>query len=145
MRLLRLDEGQQDLPSTPAPTFVSIDLEVSGRDRISFLRQGLVPHVRELGIAILDTRGIFTPEAWPSSRTSEIETHQFSTSQASSDFQDCDVTDFAECRFAETFRISQDQVAPTLNRYLRLQNDASYSNPSTLEKSSSLDTHPKQI
>lgn len=134
MRLLRLVGEQQDLPSTLDPIFVSIDLEVSRREPTAFLRQGSMPHIKELGIAILDTRRIFTPEVWLSSRTREIETHQFSTSQASSDFQDCDITDFVECVFAETFRISQDQVAPTLNYYLQLQDDASDVNTSRLRQ-----------
>ena len=56
-----------------------------------------------LGIAILNTQRIFTPEVWPSSQTRQINTYQFSTSQASTDFQDCDFTDFVECGFAETF------------------------------------------
>ena len=123
MRLLRLSEEQQS--STLAPVLVSIDLEVSRRERDAFLSQGSMPHIRELGIAILDTQRIFTPEVWPSSQTRQIETHQFSTSHASSDFHDCDCTDFVECGFAETFRISQDQVASTLNYYLQLQDEAS--------------------
>lgn len=131
MRLLRLSGGQQ--PSTPAPIFVSIDLEVSRRERTAFRCQGSIPHIKELGIAILNTQRIFTPEVWPS-QTRQIETYQFSTSQASSDFQDCDFTNFAECGFAETFRISQDQVAPTLNHYLQLQQDALDVNSSRLEQ-----------
>lgn len=124
MRLLRLNEQHQDSSPASDPVFVSIDLEVSRRERTAFLRQGSVPHIKELGIAILDTRRLFAQEGRPTSVTRGIETHQFSTSRASSDFEDCDVTDFVECVFAETFRISQDQVAPTVNRYLRQQVDA---------------------
>jgi hypothetical protein len=124
MRLLKLIDEPQDLPPPPTAIFVSIDLEVSRHERAAFLRNGSVPRVKELGIATLDTRHIFAPVT-KATQTTFIETHQFSTSQASSDYEDCDFSDFSECSFAETFRISQDQVASTLNRYLRVKDDMS--------------------
>jgi hypothetical protein len=117
LHLLRLVDRQQYLNSSPVPIFVSLDLEVLRNDRSAFFRDGSVPYIKELGIAILDTRRIFTPEAWPPLGMRQIDSHQFSMYHASSDFQDCDFTDFRECVFAETFLISQDQVVSTLDSY----------------------------
>lgn len=39
--------------------------------------------------------------------------------------EDCDVTDFRECVFAETIRIQQDDLVSTINRCLRVQGTTS--------------------
>lgn len=96
--------------------FVSLDLEVSRSERNkSRNNKAYRPFVRELGIASLDTRDIFTDEKIPSELGSQplIRTRQWSTFNASKDFEKCDVTDFRECVFAETFQLGQDQVAPS--------------------------------
>jgi hypothetical protein len=54
-----------------------------------------------------------------------ILTQQFSASNASKDFLDCDVTDFRECVFAEAFLLPQNQVAATVTKYLRIRDDGS--------------------
>lgn len=120
LRILGLQTGHENLPLLLRITLlVSIDLEVSRHERHSVRCSGSNPSIRELGIAILDTRQIFMPAPWPPQGSRLIETHQFSTTQASADFEDCDVTDFKECGFVETFCVSQDQIVSTLNRCIR--------------------------
>jgi len=106
--------------------FVSIDLEVSREER----SKAGVPLVREFGIATLDTRHLRCP-ASPSVAIKPILTQQFSTSHAFKDFLDCDVTDFKECVFAETFFVSQIDLPTTITTCLQIQDDISC-NPHTL-------------
>lgn len=92
---------------------------------------GKPPHVKELGIATLDTRDIFCRNA-PAYRTERlIRTQQFSTSNASKDFEHCDITDFQECVFAETFLVSQQAVPAVIKSCLQLQDTRS---PGALRK-----------
>ncbi|KAI0125752.1 hypothetical protein BJ170DRAFT_446019 [Xylariales sp. AK1849] len=86
IRLLRLSE--EDIHSPPDVIFVSIDLEVSRQERAAILKdENHIPHVKELGIACLDTRLIFPLENSPGltsdADTRFISTNQFSTSNAS--------------------------------------------------------------
>lgn len=129
-RVLRLSD--EHLPSTQDAIFVSIDLEVSRQERTAALRdKSYVPHVKELCIACLDTRNVFAvnnPSCEDSrlglnctTETHSITTHQFSTSHSSKDFEDCDITDFKECVFADTFHVHQHDPAATIIRYLRIQ------------------------
>lgn len=68
------------------------------------------PLIKEVGIATLDTRLLFFV-ASKASTEGLIETSQFSTSNASKGFGDCDMTDFQECLFAETYLVSQVDIA----------------------------------
>ena len=131
-RVLRLSD--EHLPFTQDVIFVSIDLEVSRHERSAALYdKSYIPHVKELGIACLDTRHVFAvknpscedPRLEGSSsgdasglnctrETHSITTHQFSMSHSSKDFEDCDITNFKECVFAETFHVA------TIIRYLRI-------------------------
>lgn len=94
--------------------------------------------MKELGIACLDTRYVFAiknpfcarlegSSSWDASglnctpETHSITTHQFSTSHSSKDLEDCDITDFKECVFAETFHVHPRDLAATIIRYLRIQ------------------------
>ncbi|KAG7148203.1 hypothetical protein HYQ46_002931 [Verticillium longisporum] len=54
-------------------------------------------------------------------RKRQIRTHQYSTLNASKDFEDCDVTDFQECEFAETVRIAAEQVIHVITNAVRIQ------------------------
>ncbi|KAI1085587.1 hypothetical protein F5B20DRAFT_8053 [Whalleya microplaca] len=123
--LLRL--SGMDIGLSQDVIFVSIDLEVSRQERAAVLNnKSHIPHVKELGIACFDTRLIFTLENPPPGLASNagtrlISTTQFSTSNASKDFEDCDFTDFQECVFAETFRINQRDLAATTKRHLQFK------------------------
>lgn len=127
MRLLRLVEDQQQPSSLPLDViFVSLDLEVSWGEKGAMWNNTAHPlHVKELGIATLDTRCIFARKTGASQQTRAIETRQYSTSHASKDFEDCDITDFQECLFVETMRIEQDDTVPIINRSLRVQDTTS--------------------
>jgi hypothetical protein len=120
LQALRLRPLHEDWPLWPKITLlVSIDLEVSGRERRSYRTRRSLPFIRELGIATLDTRHIFMPATWSPPGSRLIETHQFSTTQASSDFEDCDVSDFRECEFAETFCLAQNEIVLALDHFIR--------------------------
>ena len=110
----------QDFNSSSDIVFVSIDLEVSRQERP---KPG-APLVKEFGIATLDTR-MLRCLGWPFAATKSLSTLQFSTSHASKDFLDCDVTDFNECVFAETFFVSQADLPATVTKSLRIQDDTS--------------------
>lgn len=143
-RVLRLSD--EHLRSTQDAIFVSIDLEVSRHERSAASNdKSYIPHVKELGIACLDTRHVFAVEN-PScedsrltgsssgdvsglnctTETHSISTNQFSTSHSSKDFEDCDITNFKECVFAETFHVHQRDLAATIIRYLRIQDSAHF-------------------
>ncbi|KAM0321410.1 hypothetical protein ACHAQA_010126 [Verticillium albo-atrum] len=77
------------------------------------------PHIKELGLAILDSRRIFSPS--PQAPSPLIKTHQFSTSHSSKEFEDCDWTDFNECVFTETFLIAQEELGSTVISLLQIQ------------------------
>lgn len=116
IRLLRLSD--EDMRSPRDVIFVSIDLEVSRQERGSILnKDSHIPHIKELGAACLDSRLIFPLENLPgltsNAGTRFTSTNQFSTSNASKDFQDCDFTEFQECAFAETFRINYHDLTAT--------------------------------
>lgn len=98
--------------------FISIDLEVSRQER----SKAGVPLVKEFGIATLDTRRL-SCLASPSVATGSISTQQFSTSHASKDFLDCDVTDFKECVFADTSFVPQRHLATAITKSLRIQDE----------------------
>ncbi|KIM96022.1 hypothetical protein OIDMADRAFT_59109 [Oidiodendron maius Zn] len=100
--------------------FVSIDLEVSRRER----GKPGAPLVKELGIATLDTRHLKSLVS-PFTATKSISTQQFSTSHASRDFLDCDVTDFKECVFAETLFTEQRDLPTTISKCLCIQDESS--------------------
>jgi hypothetical protein len=100
--------------------FISIDLEVSRREKG---KPGALI-VKEFGIATLDTRYLKSP-ASPFAVTKFILTQQFSTTHASQDFLDCDVTDFKECVFAETLFVSQKDLPTTIAKCLCIQDDSS--------------------
>ena len=108
--------------------FLSIDLEVS-RQEISKPGATLI---KAFGIATLDTRHLRCLK-WPFLSTKLISAFQFSTSNASKDFLDCDFTDFKECVFAETVFVSQTDVPTTITEPLRIQDDTS-PDPRTLRK-----------
>lgn len=138
-RILGLSD--EHLYSTQDAIFVSIDLEVSRQERSAALNdKSYIPHVKELGIACLDTRHVFAVKSSScedsrlegsssgeflglncNTETRSITTNQFSTSHSSKDFEDCDITNFQECVFAETFHIHQRDLAATITQYLRIQ------------------------
>jgi len=103
--------------------FVSIDLEISRSEREAARNARRPPHIKEFGIASLDTRDIFCSDAPRPGRL--IKTRQFSTSNASKDFENCDTTDFQECVFAETFLVSQQTIAATIKSCLCIQDNRS--------------------
>lgn len=100
--------------------FISIDLEVSRQER----RKTGIPSVKQFGIATLDTRHLKSQTSL-SAPSKIISTLQFSTSHASKDFVDCDVTDFKECVFVETFLVSQLDLAATVTKYLCIKDTKS--------------------
>ena len=100
--------------------FVSIDLEVSRRER----GKPGAPLVKELGIATLNTQHLKSIIS-PFTTTKSISTQQFSTSHASRDFLDCDVTDFNECVFAETLFIEQRDLSTAVSKCLCIQDESS--------------------
>lgn len=100
--------------------FVSIDLEVSRSER----GKPGTPLVKELGIATLDTRHLKSLVS-SFTVTKSISTQQFSTSHASRDFLDCDVTDFKECVFAETFFTEQRDLPTIISKCLCIQDESS--------------------
>lgn len=139
-RLLRLSDSHSTFPQDAI--IVSVDLEASGgkRDTLRVNRK-LVKGVREVGFALLDTRSIFpsSPDSQPTlppieianeentKSTSQqhplISTQQFSTSHASEDFEDCDVTDFRECIFTKTRYVAREDLVDTITRCLQFQED----------------------
>ena len=122
MRLLRLHRNQQPLSKLGDVIFVSIDFEVSESERVASGGDKVYkPHIKELGIATLDSRHIFTPQDRPSQRKPGIVTRQYSTGNASKDLEVCDVTNFQKCIFAETIRIQQKSIIPTVKRCLQVQ------------------------
>ncbi|CRK19240.1 hypothetical protein BN1723_011829 [Verticillium longisporum] len=64
---------------------------------------------------------IFNTAAGGLPRKRQIRTQQYSTLNASKDFEDCDVTDFKECEFAETVRIAAEQVIHVITNAVRIQ------------------------
>ncbi|KAH6702488.1 hypothetical protein EV126DRAFT_382744 [Verticillium dahliae] len=105
---------------------VSLELAVSRRCRRAImLDKGYQPVIRELGIASIDTRQIFDQpaECMPASTKRRIKTQQFSTLNASKDFEDCDVTNFGECEFPETLHVLPEELIPIVARAVRIQGD----------------------
>lgn len=100
--------------------FISIDPEVSREEK----GKPGAPLVREFGIATLDTRHL-NPQESPFVARKHILTFQFSTSQASKDFLDCDVTNFKECVFAETLFVLQEDLPTTISQCLSLRDENS--------------------
>jgi hypothetical protein len=100
--------------------FVSIDLEHGIIDEQSTQ----APSVKEVGIAKLDTRQL-APTILNHPTSKLISTLQFSTTHSSADFKDCDFTDFRECLFAETYFVSQENLAQTIANSLRIKDDNS--------------------
>jgi hypothetical protein len=96
---------------------ISIDLEVGRGERDKPASDKGLPAIKECGLAVLDTRKI-AQEHVPAGQY--IHTQQFSTSNSSSDFLDCDVTDFQECVFCETFHIEVAKLADAVNEYLQM-------------------------
>lgn len=99
--------------------------------------------MREIGFAFLDIRSLFPTS--PHTETSDnnekkikkaehttrrIWTKQFSTLHDSADFQDCDITNFRECLFAETRRVQREHLVDTLTSYFQFP-DTTASNNST--------------
>ncbi|CRK16343.1 hypothetical protein BN1708_011737 [Verticillium longisporum] len=85
---------------------VSLDLEVSRRCRkLSWIARNINPNQGTGGLP----------------RKRQIRTQQYSTLNASKDFEDCDVTDFKECEFAETVRIAAEQVIHVITNAVRIQ------------------------
>lgn len=97
-----------------------MDLEVLRAEGAALLKnESHVPYVIQLGITSVDMANLFssTPPQCPYFR--QFITSQFSTEDASEDFEDCDATDFQECVFARTERIGQSDILPTIERYLQ--------------------------
>ncbi|KAM0277695.1 hypothetical protein ACHAQH_005638 [Verticillium albo-atrum] len=76
--------------------------------------------IKEIGIASLDTRHTFNPAPENLQGTQRINTHQFSTLNASKDFEHCDAADFKESKFVETFRVTPEQVIPIVTSAVRV-------------------------
>ncbi|KAL3428264.1 QDE-2-interacting protein [Phlyctema vagabunda] len=112
--------GIADSNGSPDAVLVCIDLEVRREERL----QAGVPLVNEFGIATLDPRLLRSSAAAPPTAP-WIRTQQFSTSNTSKDFHGCDCTDFNECLFVETHRVSQTELPATIRRCLRLPDDQS--------------------
>lgn len=121
-------------PTSPSldAIIVSLDLETSGSKGHSLRpNRKEVKGVREVGFAVLDTRVI-----WPSRQESapfvpkseppKVLTQQFSTSHASEDFEDCDVSDFKECAFAKTRCVAKDHLVDTITRCVQFLEDAAH-------------------
>lgn len=126
MYLLRLNNIHQQASVLPLDViFVSIDLKVPTKQKDAIIYDPkFIPHVEELGIATLNTRHIFTSQT-SSSQERFIRTRQYSAAHSSKDFEGCDVTDFRECAFAETERIQQNQIVPTVDRFIRVRDTES--------------------
>ena len=120
MRLLRLHENQRrPAGQLSGVLFVSINLEVSGDERhASRWEEDYEPHIEELGIATLDCKDIFTPQAHADKRTRRITTLQYSTRNSPRDYK---VPKPRECIFAETNRTQQKSVIRALRRSLRVR------------------------
>jgi hypothetical protein len=86
-------------------SFVFINLEDLGRRELAISTR-TPPYVKEIAMATLDTRGILRSSTHEPRFEQLIKTRQFPTSNASKEFEHCDVTDFRECIFAETFLLS---------------------------------------
>ena len=69
----------------------------------------------EVNSPLSEASSITCPEA------GTIITKQFSTFHSSEDFLSCDVTDFKECIFAETFHVTQENLAATNKDCLMIQ------------------------
>ncbi|TWU77540.1 hypothetical protein ED733_007465 [Metarhizium rileyi] len=127
-RLFRVSD-QNTFPH-PDIIFISIDLEVSREERArTMVKTDHIPHIKELGFAWMDSRQIFSAAPLQSrnkeAKTSSVSTRQFSTSSASKDFEDCDVTNFQECIFAETFRVAPEDIPATVIRCLQFRDELS--------------------
>lgn len=137
-QLLRLSGSPSTFPQDAI--IVSVDLEASGGARNTLrVNRKQVKGVREVGFAVLDTRHIFSsvhdsqPTLPPIDIKNEestkfasqqhplISTQQFSTSHASEDFEDCDVTDFRECVFAKTHYVAREDLVDTITRCLQFR------------------------
>ncbi|KUI72149.1 hypothetical protein VM1G_08086 [Cytospora mali] len=131
-RLFRISPSKPPLDAI----IVSVDLETSGsKGKTLQVNRKEVSGVREIGFAILDTRVLFPPlprqkafkgsmnESLEESNPHMISTHQFSTSHASEDLEDCDNTDFEECVFSRTRYIIQDNLNDTIARYIQFPED----------------------
>ena len=141
-QLFQLSDSPTPLPSDVV--LVSIDIEVSGGQRGRTGRRGTkpgtkgrIPHIREVGIASLDTRSLFSPPSGQKMLATGlsgnmeigvtsppmIKTRQYSTSHSSEDFQDCDVTDFRECAFATTCYVEEEDLVATITSCLESLNN----------------------
>lgn len=118
---------------------VSIDLEASGGKRNTLkANRKQVRGVREVGFAVLDTRSIYPSSCQPQGASPErkegketnverhpaISTQRYSTSHASEDFEDCDITDFRECVFAKTRYVAREDLVDTITRCLQYPDTA---------------------
>lgn len=123
MRLLRRRESERQLSSLPLDViFLSIDLELSSSERTAILQDwAFIPLAKELGIASLDTRRISSLGLrHPSRPVASKHNIEYSTTHASRDFEDCDVTNFQECIFSETKLIRPAEMVASLSRYLQV-------------------------
>jgi hypothetical protein len=104
--------------------FVSLRLGVSREERVN----ASVPHIKELGIATFSTQDLNPTTPFSPSPTAKfIETHQYSTSHSSWKFEesyDSDVTDFQECVFQQTTKVSQTNIPALITCALRIPNPA---------------------
>ncbi|KAB5563271.1 hypothetical protein GE09DRAFT_911334, partial [Coniochaeta sp. 2T2.1] len=91
---------------------ISVDPEIGRGERDKPVSHPDFPAIKECGLAILDTRKLADRNI-PAGQY--IYTQQFSTSNSSSDFLDCDATDFQECVFCETFYIDAARLTDTIN------------------------------
>ena len=133
--ILRILDGKL-LPATQDAIFVSIDLEVSRGERAAMQQSAkYIPRIEELGVAVLDSRDILYEKrempSPPNASSRGIRTQQFSTSQTSRDFEDCDVTDFRECAFAETFGLAESDISSVIRQSLQVK-DEHATNPESL-------------
>lgn len=103
--------GFQGVPSDVL--LISVDLEVGRCERGKPVSHPDFPAIKECGLA-----------ADPNIPAGQfIRTQQFSTSNSSSDFLDCDATDFRECVFCETFYIEAAKLADTINETFQVRDE----------------------
>lgn len=141
-QLFQLSDSPTPFPSNVV--LVSIDLGASGAQIGRAGRKGAksgtesrIPHIREVGIASLDTRSLFSPPSGQKmlapglsgnmdvgvNSTPMIKTRQYSTSHSSEDFHNCDVTDFRECVFARTCYVEEEDLVATITSCLESSNN----------------------
>ncbi|KUI56325.1 hypothetical protein VP1G_10805 [Cytospora mali] len=110
-RLFRISPSKPPLDAT----IVSIDLETPGSKG-----KNLRVNRKEVsGKAFSESMN----ESLKESKPPMISTHQFSTSHASEDFEDCDHTDFKECIFSRTRYITKNNLNDTIARYIQFPED----------------------